>query len=287
MPVARACDGTAIFYERSDPLNADAGSRGLLAIGPLGLDSRLWRLVTPDAIAGGYTVLAADNRGCGRSKMPSRPWSLRTMAEDLVSVLDDAGFQRVHVCGPSLGGMVAQELAITHRDRVGALVLAATTPSLPRLDLLPYPAIAGALLTPAARMLGPRAPEARTRRLLRVLISPELAGSTHPGSPLWDLAEELSENPPSVGGLLWQLVAAGTSVLWHRLSRIRAPTLIVHGTRDRIIPARAAGVLARKIPGARVELIEGAGHALVLERPQEVTEKALRFIGAHDGLLSA
>jgi pimeloyl-ACP methyl ester carboxylesterase len=83
------------------------------------------------------------------------------------------------------------------------------------------------------------------------------------------------------------LVAAGTSVLWHRLSRIRAPTLIVHGTRDRIIPARAAGVLARKIPGARVELIEGAGHALVLERPQEVTERALRFIGAHDGLLSA
>jgi 3-oxoadipate enol-lactonase len=173
MPEARARDGTAIFYQRWDApdRSPDSGTRAILAIGPLGLDSRLWRLVAPKATAHGYTVVAVDNRGCGRSGAPCRPWSLRTMAEDAVAVLDDAGIKRAHVCGPSLGGLIAQELAISYPERVAALVLAATTPGLPCIDLLPFKAIAGAFLVPAARMLGPRSAEERTRRLLRVLVS--------------------------------------------------------------------------------------------------------------------
>lgn len=283
MPETRARDGTLIYYERSDPPDGRHRRRSaLLAIGPLGLDSRLWRLVTPDAVTRGYTVLAPDNRGCGRSELPWRPWTLHTMAADAVAVLDHAGFERAHVCGPSLGGLVAQELAISHPKRVAALVLAATTPSLPRVDLLPYPAIIGAFLAPAFRLLAPRSPEERTRQLLRVLVSPEVAAQTEPSTPLWRLAAELADSPPDARGQLWQLLAAGTAGLWHRLSRIRAATLIVHGTADRIIPVRAASVLASRIAGARAELIQGAGHALILERPREVVPMTLDFLDAED-----
>jgi 3-oxoadipate enol-lactonase len=286
MPDARAGDGTRIFYERSHPpREANTNARALLAVGPLGLDSRLWRLVTGDAVARGYTVLAVDNRGCGRSGMPWRPWTLRTMADDAVAVLDHAGFERAHVCGPSLGGLIAQELAISHPEQVAGLVLASTTPSLPRIDLLPFPAIGGAFLAPATRLVGPRSGEERTRRLLRMLVSPEAAAQTEPGSGLWSLAEELAESPPSARGQLWQLMAAGTGVLWHRLARIQAPTLIVHGTADRVVPVRAASVLARRIGGARLELIEGAGHALVLERPRQITRTTLDFLVSFDALL--
>jgi pimeloyl-ACP methyl ester carboxylesterase len=283
MPEARARDGTLIYYERSDPPDGSHSRRhALLAIGPLGLDSRLWRLATPDAVAHGYTVLALDNRGCGRSGVPWRPWTLQTMAADAVAVLDHAGFDRAHVCGPSLGGLVAQELAISRGERVAALVLAATTPSLPRVDLLPYPAIAGAFLAPAIRLLTPRSPEERTRQLLRVLVSPEVAAKTEPSSALWHLAAELADSPSNTRGQLWQLVAAGTGALWHRLGRIRAPTLIVHGTGDRIIPVRAAPVLASRIVDARLELIDGAGHALILERPRQVVPLTLDFLAAHE-----
>jgi len=286
MPKTRGRDGTPIYYERSDPPGpVEADARALLAIGPLGLDSRLWRLVTPDAVARGYTVLAVDNRGCGRSGTPWRPWTLRTMADDAIAALDHAGFERAHVCGPSLGGLIAQQLAISLPERVGALVLASTTPSLPRLDLLPFPAIAGAFLAPLLRMLGPRSGEERTRKLLRVLISPEAAERTQPGSGLWRLAEELAESPPRDRGLLWQLLAAGTGTPWHRLARIRAPTLIVHGTADRVVPPRAATVLASRIRGARLEFVDAAGHALILERPDEVTRTTLDFLAAHDLLL--
>jgi 3-oxoadipate enol-lactonase len=300
MPVARAADGTTIFYERTDPpaalkrsgssavfehISPASEARVLLAVGPLGLDSRLWRLVTPDAVARGYTVLALDNRGCGRSGTPWRPWTLRTMADDAVRVLDHAGFARAHVCGPSLGGLIAQELAISHRERVGALALASTTPSLPRVDLLPYPAIAGVFLTPARRLLAQRSREERTRRLLRMLVSSEAAEQTEPGSGLWRLAEELAESPPATRGQLWQLLAAASGVLWHRLARIRAPTLIMHGTDDRIVPPRSAAVLTSRIPGAQLSFVEGAGHALVLERPDEITRMTLEFLAAHDELL--
>ena len=285
MPRARARDGTAIFYERSDPPDAsDENARGILAIGPLGHDSRLWRVVTRDAATRGYTLLAVDNRGCGRSGVPWRPWALSTMAEDLVSVLDDAGFERVHLCGPSLGGLVAQKFATAQPERVGALVLAATLPGLYRLDLLPYPAIARALLGPLKRKSATRSSDDRTRQLLRVLVSAELASSTFPGSALWELAEELSESPSSARGRLWQLFAAATAA-GGGLAGVQAPTLIFHGTRDRVVPPRAAAVLAKRIPASRVEMIEGAGHALVLERPREVTEKSLDFVGSHDLLL--
>jgi 3-oxoadipate enol-lactonase len=289
MPVALARDGTRIFYARLEPRGGTAGRlRTLLLIGPLGLDGRLWRLAVDRAHERGYRVLAVDNRGCGRSGIPWRPWTIRTMADDAVAVLDHAGVVRAHVCGPSLGGMVAQEIAIRHPRRVAALVLAASPPGLPRIDLVPYRAIARALLGPARRRLAAgESAEAEVRGALRLLVSPGVARNTLPGSPLWALVQELAETPAPARGRLWQLLAAATHVGWRRLGGISAPTQVQHGTADPVVPARAARTLTGHIPNAEVVLFKGARHALILERPEQVTRAALDFLAQQDALATA
>jgi pimeloyl-ACP methyl ester carboxylesterase len=256
-------------------------------IPPLGLDGRLWSVAGESAARSGYTVLAVDNRGCGRSDAPWRPWTTRAMAADAIAVLDHAGVERAHVCGPSLGGLVAQEVAIRYPDRVGALVLASTTAGLPRVDLLPFRSIAGALTGPARRLLpgGDRSPDARIRGLITGLVSARAAQEARPGTPLWSLAEDLLREPTSSRGRLWQLFAAAPHAAWHRLSRIEAPTQIQHGTADRVVPVRAAHELAKRIPAAELRLHEGAGHALILERTDDVASWTLGFLADHDGAL--
>jgi pimeloyl-ACP methyl ester carboxylesterase len=274
-----------IFYERTGEAGAD---RALLLIPPLGLDGRLWSVAGEVATEHGYAVLALDNRGCGRSDAPWRPWTTSSMAADGIAVLDHAGVERAHVCGPSLGGLVAQELAIGYPERVGALVLASTTAGLPRIDLLPFRSILAALTAPARRLLprGSTSQEQRIHGLLSALVSAEAAQEATPGGPLWTLAEQLLHEPPSSRARLWQLFAAAPHAAWHRLARINAPTQIQHGTADRVIPVRAAHELAKGIPTAELRLHEGAGHALILERTGEVARTTMTFLTAHDGSLT-
>ena len=101
------------------------GPAVLLVMG-LGLPGDAWWRTIP-VLAGSFEVISFDNRGCGRSDPPAGPLSIADMAADAVAVLDAAGVARAHVYGMSMGGMIAQELALLHPDRVGALVLGATT----------------------------------------------------------------------------------------------------------------------------------------------------------------
>ena len=96
----------------------------LLVMG-LGGPLEFWEFQTP-VFARTHRVCVYDNRGVGRSDKPAGPYDVRTLADDAVAVMDACGFGRAHVVGLSMGGMIAQELAIRHSDRVGALVLAAT-----------------------------------------------------------------------------------------------------------------------------------------------------------------
>src|ERR671914_57410 len=141
---ASADDGTRIYYETFSP-QGDSGRRGqaqsnrvtpALLVQGLGANGRLWAPAVRRLLAAGYEAIVIDNRGCGRSSTPWQPWTTRTMASDAVAVLDELGVERAHVGGASLGGMVAQELALEFPERVRTLVLGSTTGGLPRLDLL-------------------------------------------------------------------------------------------------------------------------------------------------------
>src|SRR3954470_17870649 len=120
MPETTTPDGVRLSYER----HGDAGDPLLLVMG-LGSPLEFWEFQTP-VLARTHRVCIYDNRGVGKSDKPAGPYDVRTLAKDAVAVMDACGFARAHVVGLSMGGMIAQELAIRHSDRVGALVLAAT-----------------------------------------------------------------------------------------------------------------------------------------------------------------
>jgi 3-oxoadipate enol-lactonase len=286
MPFARAGDGTRLFYEHLHPEDRPNAATALL-VGPLGLSSRLYGFANAFALDAGYAVLTFDNRGCGRSEVPRRPWSVATMARDAIAVLNAANVARAHVCGPSLGGFIAQTLAARFPERVGALVLSSTTAGWPRVRLLPWRHSVAALL----RVLGPRpsptSSEQATRALIALMVSPEFAAATAVGSPTWNVVANLAEETRSLRGAAGQLLAGATYSGWKLLPLIEAPTQVQHGTADRVIPVRAARELAGRLPRAELHVFEEAGHALIIERSDEVAQATLAFLRRHEHLLES
>jgi pimeloyl-ACP methyl ester carboxylesterase len=174
-----------------------------------------------------YTCITFDHRGSGHSRAPLSLMTTSRMARDALAVLDHVGVNSAHVYGTSLGGMVAQELAIQAPHRVRTLILGATT--------------AGGITS--------EAPPAQA--LLRGLWQ---AGKAIPG-----------HHHVGARGALHQGWAAATHDTTARLHRIQAPTLVLHGSRDDLVPLSNAHHLARLIPGAELRVLRGAGHLFLFD----------------------
>ena len=217
-----------------------------------------------DLLAERFRVVLFDNRGIGGSEAPPGPYSARLMADDAVSVLDEAGIDRAHVLGTSLGGMVAQTLAVEAPARVDRLVLACTTPGGP--EAFPYPEGTVKLLA--------RAAELEPLTALRAFVENALAPGSANGLVDEIYALRLA-NPPDSVGWAAQAAAAQSFAGFDRLGEIAAPTLVLHGTEDQVVDVRNAALLGESIPDARVELIEGTGHLFFWEAP----ERTARLVG--------
>ena len=282
---ATADDGTRIYFETFSPEGDSARRRRseskdaapvLLVMG-LGANGRLWAPAVRRLLGSGHDVIVVDNRGCGRSSTPWRPWTTRTMAADAVAVLDELEIERAHVGGASLGGMIAQEIALEFPERVGTLVLLSTTGGLPRLDLVPQRGLLQ-LLEAVLRSWGPASdPEQRIRDFLCVATSEDFAARCRPGDEVWAAVAAMFEEPTNQRGLVMQFLACARHSTWSRLPRLTMPVQVHHGTEDRLVPFAAGGELARGIPGARFVVHEGAGHA-ILERWDELGESILAFL---------
>jgi pimeloyl-ACP methyl ester carboxylesterase len=237
----------------------------------LGLSSRFW-LSLPEHLAGRFRLVLVDNRGTGRSDRPAGPWSIRAMAGDALAVADALGLERFGLAGISMGGMIAQELALAVAPgRLSGLALLATTCGLPAGKIPPLRSLL--TLLRAAR----RRPE-NLRAIRRLLVS---AQALEADPDLFREFERLmasSPTPPSV--FLRQLLAASLHSAGRRLRRLRCPTLVVAGEEDRLIPPKNSRILARLIPDARLVLLPGAGHAFPLERRSELIRLLTDFFGA-------
>jgi len=222
----------------------------------LGLSSRFWFDV-PESLATDPTrkrrVLAVDNRGTGLSDRPRGVWSMATMADDLAAVLDDAGEKDAIVVGISMGGMIAQHFALRHPTRARGLVLFATTPgflfgALPKaaalMRLLSLPLGGRRASRNLARLLLPKSKWPRAREIFR------------------DWPSAMQEEGPRPGTFAAHLFAASTHLSGHRLARVTCPTIVVAGAEDTVIPLRNAQAIAKRIPGAELEIIDDAGHAV-------------------------
>jgi pimeloyl-ACP methyl ester carboxylesterase len=288
---AVAEDGTRIYFETFSPrgrFGRDAGRESenrppVLSVMGLGANGRLWAPAVRRLVAGGYDVIAVDNRGCGRSTTPWRPWTTRTMARDAVAVLDELGVDRAHVGSASLGGMVAQELALEFPERVSSIVLGATSGGLPRLDFAPRRGLQIIVGAGLRSLLPASDPEDRVRSWLCAAVSDDFAASCRQDDEAWVTAAAMLEDPISQRGLALQILAALWHSSWSRLSQLSIPVQVHHGTEDPLIPFAAGRELARRIPGAEFVAHEGAGHALVLERPDECWLNIRRFLDRAEG----
>jgi 3-oxoadipate enol-lactonase len=241
----------------------------LVLVQGMGFDRLGWQPVL-GKLAGHFRLVLMDNRGSGRSGRPAGAFAVADMVGDVVAVLDAAGIQRAHVLGASLGGMVAQELAITYPERVDGLVLACTTPGWP--FAYPMPAASVRLIAATAGMTA----EAAVRRHIENALSPR---TVRDRPQLVDRLVRLQCSWPADAGILSAQASAGARYAGRlRQARIRARTLIVHGDADTVVDPRNARLLAERIPDARLVTFPGLGHLLFWEDPDGFADAVASFL---------
>lgn len=251
-------DGTRIAYQvrgEGQPLALLAGQSN---------NHHWWDPVRGDFEAS-YRTITLDWRGTGDSDKPDEVYSTRGFADDVVAVLDALSLSTAHVYGTSMGGRVAQWIAINHPDRVNGLVLGCTSPGA-KHGYERSQEIRRALADP----------ERTGRVLLDLMYTPDwLAANRAPYPVLGD-----KSMPAYAKGR--HRVASNKHDAWDGLTNIAAPTLILHGSDDVFSPAANAQLLADRIPQARAELIPGARHAYFHEFRSVAGPLVLDFLDAQD-----
>jgi 3-oxoadipate enol-lactonase len=241
----------------------------LLLIHGLGYARWGWEPVLP-GLAERLDVVLFDNRGIGESDAPPGPYTVAEMAADAVQVLDEAGIERAHVVGTSLGGMIAQELALAYPERVDRLVLACTTPGGPKAHPMPRQTVA--LIAEAATL----APEVALRRFVENALSPATVAG-HPELVDRIMAHRLAtaQHPTA-----WAAQASAEAAFdaYDRLGALAAPTLVQHGDEDVVVDPQSADLLVDLLPDARIERFPGGGHLFFWEAPERFVSSVSAFL---------
>ena len=228
-----------------------------------------WEPVLP-ALAERFDVILFDNRGIGESDAPPGPYSVPELAADAVQVLDEAGVERAHVVGTSLGGMIAQEVALAYPDRVDRLVLACTTPGGPRAYPMPQVTV---------DLIGRRA-TLEPSVALRLFVENALARTTVETRP--EIVERILAHriATTQAPTAWaaQAAAGATFEALDRLGGLAAPTLVQTGTDDVVVDPHNARLLCELIPGSRLETFDGCGHLFFWEEPERFVASLAAFL---------
>jgi pimeloyl-ACP methyl ester carboxylesterase len=265
--VVEVATGIRMNYRRvgrGDPLMLIMGTSGSLG---------LWAAVEP-GLADAHEVISFDNRGLGGSERGDGEISMRSLADDAAALLDALGIERAHVCGWSLGSAVAQELALAHPQKVGALVLYATWGRLDgfmtsMLAALSHPWETGDIETALTALGLAFSPE--------LLNSPDFEALMEQFLPLFPSTETQIATTREQ----WEADRAHDTL--DRLPEISAPTLVIAGEQDLLTPPWQCRAVAERIPGARYECFSGPGssHGLAMERSEEFTALVTGFISEH------
>lgn len=243
------------------------GPETVLLVMGLGGRALDWGIDFPAALAADYRVVRVDNRGVGASPKAAGGYELNDLARDAVAVLDAVGAQKAHVVGISMGGMIAQLMALNHASRVDRLVLLSTNFGGPTVEP-PHPE-AMALFDPTTFLQRGKDPVEMFRHTVSVISAPGFAD----GNPaaVASLLESARLQPTHPGAFMAQLQAVLMSDRSELVRQIRHTTLVIHGDEDRLIPPSNGRALAERIPGARFALLEGCGHMPMWEKPRELS----------------
>jgi 3-oxoadipate enol-lactonase len=259
----------AIAWRSEGPLEAGAPGAAVLMIMGLGASSRLWYRLLP-WVSRRHRVIVFDNRGTGDSAAVRSRLTMRGLADDACAVLDAAGEESAHIVGASMGGMIAQHLALDHPERVRSLVLACTTAG-GRSGAPPWRLLATAALRP---LLGSR----RTFPLVAPVLYAPGTLAQQPERVQEDLAIRIADSTSPVT-VYAQMGAIATHDTRSRLGELAGlPTLVLHGREDSLVPPERARDLAAMIPGARLELIASCGHILTTDAEEQAATAILEHL---------
>jgi 3-oxoadipate enol-lactonase len=245
-----------------------AGEPLLLIMG-LGATHEWWYRLAP-IVSQRFRTIMHDNRGVGGSDVPPGPYAIADMADDAVAVLDAAGVDRAHVFGASMGGMIAQELGLRHPDRVRSLILGCTTPG-GREGVVAHRHVIDAL-TASSTMTREEG--------MRVMVPFIFDAGTPRERVEEDLVRRVAANVPTHGYLAQLQGIRAWNGTHDRLRGITAPTLVIHGETDELVPAENGRILARAIPGAELVMIPHASHIFMTDQLQASSDAIMAFLGA-------
>jgi 3-oxoadipate enol-lactonase len=250
--------GTELHYER-----AGEGEPMLLIQG-MSATHLAWGRPFLDRLESDFDLTVFDNRGMGLSGRAELPFTTADLANDTVGLLDALEIEIAHVVGISMGGMIAQELALAHPERIRTLTIGASYCGGPQ----------GSLMAPEdLQMLGTAYASGDREQVFRAMweinLSPGFREDDSRFAPFTEMATALPAPQPVI---MQQMRACGAHDTHDRLGQIDLPTLIIHGDADRLLGYSNGQEIAALIPDARLETLEGIGHMFWWEQPERAAE---------------
>jgi pimeloyl-ACP methyl ester carboxylesterase len=254
MPTVDVATGASLNYVRR------GAGEPLLLIQGMGGNHLSWGEPFLTELERDFDLVAYDHRGVGRSSRVTDPFTIAELADDADALMEALGWESAHVAGISMGGMVAQELALRHPQRLRTLTLGCT-----------YSGGEGSAL--ASNEISSRLGEAmmsgdRERAIatsFEVNVSPGYGADKSAYATFYEMATAL---PTAVPVMMLQAQAIQAHDTLDRLPEIAVPTLVIHGTLDEMLPVSNAQLIAARIPGARLEMLDGVGHMFWWEQPE-------------------
>jgi 3-oxoadipate enol-lactonase len=267
MPIAKVGD-INLYYEvhgKGEPLVLIMGYRA----------SNIGWFLIQDKLASEHRVIVFDNRGTGRSDKPEIPYTTKMMAADVAGLLDVLGIGSANVFGHSMGGMIAQEFALNYPDRLNTLILGGTTCGGSRA----VPATAETMAFLFDPELAKLPVEARIRAMIPWVWNKEFVDNNPAVIERFVTLGSEYPTPPHT------MVSQGNAIMTHdtydRLPDIKAPTLVIAGSKDRSVPSENSKLLASRIPNAEVAIIENAGHEYFDDSTEKASKIILDFLRRH------
>ena len=246
----------------------------LLLIMGYGSSSGHW-FVIRDRLAKEHRIIMFDNRGTGRSDKPDIPYTAEMMTGDVIGLLDAIGIGAINVFGVSMGGMLAQEFALRYPGRVKNLILGCTTCGGPN-SVRSTPEAAAFLFDPERAKLSN---EEKAYSTIPWLWNQDFIDK-HPEAVKRYVATTTEHPTPS-----YAYICQGNFILtfdsYDRLPQIKAPTLVICGDKDRLIPFENSPVLASRIAGSELVILKNAGHGFISDSAEESSKIILQFLQRH------
>jgi len=253
-------NGVRIYWEE-----AGNGPPLLLIMG-LGYAHQMWHRTIP-LVSKYFRTILLDNRGVGQSDVPPGPYPIPTMAADAAAVLDAAGVESANVYGVSMGGMIAQEFALQYPERVRKLILGCTACGGPKV-VRAEPEVNQVLMM-------------RGNMTVEEGIEAAVPYIYDAGTPRARIDEDLAIRRvtyPKPEAYVYQLQGILAWESYSRLAQMKAPTLVIHGETDRLVPAGNGRLIAESIPGSNLVMLPHASHIYTTDQPEASHNAVLDFL---------